>query len=101
MPLTAAHGYPIAPKGDRRRSGPENKKTGHTTALGRRDLVESLLSRLTPKEAEVIRSHDLEGNTFEAIAASWGSTLAAVRRFHSRVVEKLRGLGSEAEGGKD
>jgi RNA polymerase sigma factor (sigma-70 family) len=69
-----------------------DKVTGHTASYARRELVESLLARLAPKEAEVIRLHDLQGRSYDEIAAAWQSTPAAVQRFHSRVCEKLRKL---------
>ncbi|MBI4601576.1 MAG: sigma-70 family RNA polymerase sigma factor [Planctomycetes bacterium] len=57
-----------------------------------RDWIETMLSKLRDKEAELIRLRHLEGLSFEAIAERWQSTPGAVMRMHSRTCERLRAL---------
>jgi len=54
------------------------------TNILRKDLIETGLSKLREREAEVIRLHRLEGLTFEEIASSWNKTPGSVQRFFSR-----------------
>jgi RNA polymerase sigma factor (sigma-70 family) len=63
----------------------------------KRDWIETALSRLKEKEAEVIRLHWLEGCSMEDIASSWHKTPGAVRRFYSRSWERFRALAKAGE----
>lgn len=55
-----------------------------------RDEVESMLARLTPRQAEVIRAHVLEGRSTQEIADSWGVPLERVRGLYKRGMSRLR-----------
>lgn len=57
--------------------------------LLRREQIESLLGRLKPREAEIIRLHRLEGLSFAEIAQRWGKTPGAVQRAFSRAWRNL------------
>jgi RNA polymerase sigma-70 factor (ECF subfamily) len=68
------------------------------TQVQREEFVDSLLGRLKPREAEVIRLRQLEGLSFAEIARRWGKTLGAVQRFYGRALQRCRELAEEAEG---
>jgi len=55
-----------------------------------REVVVSLLGRLTPGQAEVMRAHVLEGKSTQQIAADWGVPRERVRGLYKRGVAKLR-----------
>jgi RNA polymerase sigma factor (sigma-70 family) len=85
------------PFGDDDRKGPRasqivGRRRRAETQIQREDSVEALLGQLKPKEAEVIRLHQLKGNSFEEIAALWSTTPGAVQRFYSRAWQKLCAL---------
>ncbi len=63
----------------------------------KRDWIETALSHLKEKEAEVIRLHWLQGYSIEEIATSWQKTPGAVRRFYSRSWERFRTLAKASE----
>jgi RNA polymerase sigma-70 factor (ECF subfamily) len=70
---------------------------GATTALRERDWIEVNLKRLLPREAEVVRLHQLRGKSYEEIAASWKSTPSAVQRLYSRAWRKLGEIAKREE----
>jgi len=85
------------PFGDDERQGPRpsqivGRRRRAETQIQRQELVEKLLGHLKPKEAEVIRLHQLQGYSFEEIAASWNKTPGAVQRFYSRAWQTLCAL---------
>lgn len=71
---------------------------GLHTAVERREWVEYVLSRLKPREAEVIRLHKLEGRSLEEIAGLWAKKPGAVQRFYSRALDRFRDVVSRGEG---
>ncbi len=60
------------------------------SVVAHRDWIESILSRLKEREAEVIRLRWLEGLTYEKIAAKWKKTPVAVKRFYCRAWTHFR-----------
>jgi RNA polymerase sigma-70 factor (ECF subfamily) len=86
-------------RGPRASSIPQ-KGARFTTVFRRKDWIESMLSRLAPREAEVIRLRHFQRLSYQEIAKLWKSTPGAVQRFHSRAFEKLRRL-LQADGNSD
>ncbi|MGA2873561.1 MAG: sigma-70 family RNA polymerase sigma factor [Candidatus Dormibacteria bacterium] len=54
------------------------------------DTVQEILSRLTPRQARVVRAHLIEGRTTREIAANWGVPRERVRGLYKRAISKLR-----------
>ena len=69
-----------------------NFQASYTTDIRRREWIDWALGQLAPKEAEVIRLHDLQDRSYEEIAEAWESTPGAVQRFHSRAWQKLSSI---------
>ena len=80
-----------------RASAVPSKKPRAESYLQQRDWIETGLSRLKEREAEVIRLHWLQGYSIEEIASAWQKTPGAVRRFYSRSWEKFRALARATE----
>ena len=68
------------------------------TQIQRKEIIDNMLGHLKPKEAEVIRLHQLQGYTFEEIAESWHKTPGAVQRFYSRAWQNLCELAQREKG---
>ncbi|MBI4603289.1 MAG: RNA polymerase sigma factor [Planctomycetes bacterium] len=94
--VAMAHFAGTEEKGPRASRVPEERE-GAGTLLGRREWIESLLARLAPREAEVIRLRQLEGREYGEIAAAWKSTPGAVQRFYSRAWRKFCELAQASE----
>ena len=73
------------------------EQLGGTTAVRARDWIEVSLKRLLPREAEVVRLHQLAGKSYEEIAASWKSTAGTVQRLYSRAWRKLTEIAKREE----
>lgn len=56
----------------------------------RAEIVQMLLSQLTPRQARVVHAHLIEGRTTREIAASWGVPRERVRGLYKRGISKLR-----------
>jgi len=56
----------------------------------KRDWIEAVLSKLKGEEAEVIRLHWLDGQSFEEIAAASGKKTETVRKFYTRSWARFR-----------
>jgi len=69
--------------------------------MQRRDWIESVLSQLKEKEAEVIRLRWLEGQSFEDIATSWKKNAGAVQRFHSRAWQRFCAIAEQEQADED
>jgi RNA polymerase sigma factor (sigma-70 family) len=68
---------------------PHRRQRRPESQLLAQDSIETMLSRLPPKESEVIRLHALNGRTFQEIALGWKKTSGAVQRFFSRAWRHL------------
>ena len=58
--------------------------------IDNRDQLERLMSRLDPKEADVVRMHHLEGKTYQEISNHLGMPENSVGPLLSRAREKMR-----------
>ncbi len=56
-----------------------------------RDEVGNLLRMLTPRQAEVVRAHVLDGKSTQDIADSWGVPRERIRGLYKRGMARLRG----------
>ncbi len=68
---------------------PQRRHRRPESQLQRRDWIDSMLARLPPREAEVIRLRALHGHTFQEIASAWKRTSGAVQRSFSRAWRHL------------
>ena len=63
---------------------------GPDDTVAARDLIDSLLARLTPGQAWVVRAHLIEGHTTTEIAETAGVDRERVRGLYKRAIAKLR-----------
>ncbi len=63
-----------------------------------RDLIEFLLGRLEARDAELIRQHKLEEQSFAQIAKKYDKTPSAVQRSYSRAWRRLCALAGREPG---
>ena len=64
--------------------------TDPAAEVASRDEVCTLLGQLTPRQAEVVRAHVLEGRSTQDIADSWGVPRERVRGLYKRGIARLR-----------
>jgi RNA polymerase sigma-70 factor (ECF subfamily) len=67
------------------------------STLGRAELIQSLLARLSEKDAELIRLRQIGGYSFEEMAEASGSTPGAVQRAYARAWGRLCELARDTE----
>ncbi len=63
---------------------------GPERIVAERDLISSLLARLTPGQAWVVRAHLMEGRTTTEIAEAAGVDRERIRGLYKRAIAKLR-----------
>ncbi len=64
--------------------------TDPAAEVASREAVITLLGQLTPRQAEVVRAHVLEGRSTQDIADSWGVPRERVRGLYKRGMARLR-----------
>ncbi|MEO5930670.1 MAG: sigma factor-like helix-turn-helix DNA-binding protein [Candidatus Kapaibacterium sp.] len=52
--------------------------------------LEALMERLSPVMAEVVREHDIRGETLQGVAGRMGCTLSAAKQRHRRALLKMK-----------
>jgi len=72
-----------------------------STVFARREWINTVLGRMKPKEADVIKLRHFKGLSFEEIAEKWEKSPGAVQRFYSRACQRFRELAKEYQGETD
>ncbi|MBI4603291.1 MAG: sigma-70 family RNA polymerase sigma factor [Planctomycetes bacterium] len=82
---------PEAPK-DPEASRASERPTGATARPARREWMESVLARLPPQEAQVLRLRQIVGLGYDQIAAAWDTTPEEVRKIYKRAWARFSAL---------
>ncbi len=68
------------------------------TAIQRKEMIENTLGQMRDNEAEVIRRHWLDGESFEDLAASLRKSHVALKSLYARAWKRFREIARRGEG---